>query len=394
MSGESLFVDLDYCSCRKKGEKICGDSFVSRKFDSGRRIIAVLSDGLGSGVKANVLATMTASMAVKFAEDNSGDFLRSAEIMMKALPVCSIRKISYATFSIIDANCDGKVSVVEMGNPPLLFFRGAKCESLLSRELSSPDWENRTIRHTMTQAEDGDRIVVFSDGISQAGIGSAQYSLGWRVRNCRDYIADKLERDPEVSSRELARCVISEALRKERAFQAGDDMTCAVMHFRKARRIMLISGPPFSESRDGEWLDMVKAFNGSRIVCGGTTAKIISRELGLDLRMNLKDRSGDLPPASEMDGFSLVTEGIFTLTRVARYLEEEQSTADSRDPAAKLVEILRNHDVIEFLVGTRVNEAHQDPNLPVDIEIRRNIIKRIEQILSKKYLKETHIKYV
>ena len=93
-----------------------------------------------------------------------------------------------------------------------------------------------------------------------------------------------------------------------------------------------------------------------------------------------------------MEGADLVTEGILTLTRTAQLLEKDEPPRE-KNPAAKLYDILVESDSIQFVVGARINEAHQDPNLPIDLEIRRNIIKRICKVLEEKYLKETSIQY-
>jgi hypothetical protein len=157
--------------------------------------------------------------------------------------------------------------------------------------------------------------------------------------------------------------------------------------------MLLFTGAPYDRSRDAECAAMLAAFEGDKAVCGGTTAEIIARELKRQVKMNLSTAAGDLPPESEIDGINLVTEGIFTLTRTAQYLEGDAGV-NRRNAAGELVEILLRNDIIEFVVGTRINEAHQDPNLPVDLEIRRNIIKRLAQVLENKYLKEVNIRYV
>ena len=137
---------------------------------------------------------------------------------------------------------------------------------------------------------------------------------------------------------------------------------------------------------------MFQEFPGTKVICGGTSAEIIARELKLPLSVDLSTMGGDLPPLSRMPGADLVTEGIFTLSRAASYLEKGDYT--KLDPAEKLVELMRRHDIIEFVVGTRVNEAHQDPNLPVDLELRRNIIRRLETVLRDRYMKEIRITFV
>jgi len=167
-------------------------------------------------------------------------------------------------------------------------------------------------------------------------------------------------------------------------------MTCGVIYFRRPRNLLLLTGPPYDKSRDAEYARKLAEFAGKSVICGGTTAGIIARELGREIRMDLKSLSDDIPPLSVMDGVDLVTEGILTLTRAARMLEE-QKTLPAHDPAARLASVLLESDVIEFVVGSRINEAHQDPKLPMDLEIRRNIVRRLAGVLEKNYLKETSI---
>lgn len=155
--------------------------------------------------------------------------------------------------------------------------------------------------------------------------------------------------------------------------------------------MLLFTGPPFDQSRDAECARIFRDFRGTRVISGGTSAEIISRELHRPLTIDLA-AAGDLPPPSHMEGADLVTEGIFTLSRAARYLETGDQTR--LDPAGELAELMRRHDVIDFLVGTRINEAHQDPNLPVDLELRRNIVKRLGDVLRNRYMKEVNVHFV
>jgi hypothetical protein len=354
-------------------------------------LIAVLSDGLGSGIKANILANMTATMALRFVEANR-DILSASQIIMDALPVCQVRKISYATFTIVDAALHGRTRIVEQGNPQSLLIRGGRQVALKSRVVSTPGWQERELSLSEFVSEPEDRLIVFSDGVSQAGLGSPEWKLGWRVQGCRDYILRQVKADPLISARKLCRLVVNEALRKEPEGRALDDISCAVFYFRRPRRSLVLTGPAFDSARDREVAAYLDGFAGRRVVCGGTTANIVARELGREVKTELPKRGCDLPPTSSMSGLDLVTEGILTLTRAAQYLETSLGTND--DPASRLAALLIDSDQIEFLVGTRINEAHQDPKLPIDLEIRRNIIKRICKILEQRYLKETSIQYI
>ncbi len=386
---EPLFVEVDFSQCCKHGQHICGDAFYSQKIAEGNRVLSVLSDGLGSGVKANILASMTAKMALRFAASEL-DFLHSAEIMMDALPVCQVRKISYATFSIVDCKMYGETRIIEMDNPGFILVRNGEAIAPPCREMASPRWQERKLRFSRVQMQPEDRIVLFSDGISQAGLGTKEFPLGWREEGCRELVLKQVRREPQISARHLSRNVLQEALRKENSYHARDDMTCGVLYFRHPRRLLLLTGPPYAQARDSEYAQMLDDFEGRRVICGGTTAKIIARELKRPIEMDLDTCSDDLPPISHMGGVDLITEGILTLTRTAQLIEQGLR-APEYNAATRLVDLLRESDIIQFVVGSRINEAHQDPNLPLDIEIRRNIIKRIATVLEEKYLKEVSV---
>ncbi|MHC1712563.1 MAG: SpoIIE family protein phosphatase [Solidesulfovibrio sp.] len=390
---DDVFVEVEASQRNRFGEDICGDAFKTLKIADEGRVIAVLSDGLGHGVKASILSLMTATMALKYTA-NDTDIVRAAEVIMDALPVCQVRKISYATFTVVDILSDGTTQVIEMDNPPAILVRDGRPVELDFEEVASPRYNERVIRVYNLKMRHGDRLIFTSDGITQAGLGSERMRLGWRIKGCREFVLEELARDPSISARSLSQKILSQALRQEPFQRAYDDMTAAVIYFRRPRRAIILTGPPYASQRDKEFAEMLADFDGRKIICGGTTANIVARELGRTIRDCLRGSGGggDIPPAAEMDDVDLVTEGILTLTRVAQLLENDDPPRE-KNPATQLYTILVDSDTIEFVVGARINEAHQDPNLPIDLEIRRNIIKRIRRVLEEKYLKETKLSF-
>jgi hypothetical protein len=224
-------------------------------------------------------------------------------------------------------------------------------------------------------------------------MGSWANPLGWRDEGCRNFVEKSVRRDPSISGRHLANAVLQESLMKEPHGEAGDDMTCAVLYFRKPRKLILLTGPPFSRERDGEYAHLLVHFPGRKVVSGGTTADIVARQLGRSITTDLGTARSNLPPISRMEGVDLVTEGILTLTSTQKILDSGEGMKSS-NPAAMMANLLLESDVIEFVVGTRINEAHQDPSLPVELDMRRNIVRTMARTLEEKYLKQTRTRFI
>ncbi len=387
-----FFIEIGTAQQQKYGEDCYGDTIYSKKIPEEQRIISILSDGLGSGVKANILSSMTTRMAMKFVESNM-ELLRSSEVMMDALPICQIRKISYATFSIVDSELEGKTRIFEMDNPSFMLIRDGKAVNVRYRELSSPKWKDRTINISQITNQEEDRIILISDGVSQAGLGNPQYPLGWQRQGCLNFALEQIRKNPKISAYDLAHAIVGEALTKEIDGKAGDDISCVVLYFRKPRQLLVLTGPPFDEDKDREFAELVSDYDGKVAVCGGTTANIVERELCLKCEIDKTSFDEKIPMSSIMEGVDLVTEGILTLTEVYRMLKEGIDT-EKQNAAVRLTKLLLGSDKIDFVVGTKINIAHQDPNLPMELEIRRNIVKKIFRILQDRYLKEISVRYI
>jgi len=386
---DKYFIEIGHKSLQKRGQQVCGDVFLSRKLQEEGRTIAVLSDGLGSGIKANVLATMTASMALNFTMANQ-PVERTAQSIRSTLPVDEVRKINYSSFTIADIEFDGETSLIEYGNPQFLIFREDKC-------LKGPEINQGTVDEigmSRFKAQKEDRIILFSDGVSQSGIGRADMPFGWDMEDVEAFITKRLKNNPQLSAQELAQHIVNQAYIND-ALAAQDDITCSVIYFRKPRNLLICTGPPYKMERDKTMAETVESFDGAKIICGGTTAQIISRELNREIEIDLNSGDLELPPTSSIEGIDLVTEGILTIGKVAEWLEHKSlQEINYKSPAGKLIHYLLAHDKINFLVGTRINDAHQDPALPVELEIRRNVIKKVARLLDEKYLKEVHIQFI
>jgi hypothetical protein len=275
----------------------------------------------------------------------------------------------------------------------LVLMRGQTALPLERVDITLDNWKDRTIRYSEFDVQLDDRIVCASDGVSQSGLGRKGLPLGWGSDNFVRFLSQQVGQEPEISSQELARKVVAEALVNDGG-AAKDDITCGVVYYRHPRRLLVITGPPFSKERDEELAEMAASFPGRKAICGGTTANIISRLLNRPVHACLTNLDPEIPPSAVMEGVDLITEGTMTLARVAEMLERGSQESWPANAARDLMALMLQSDVVEFVVGTRINEAHQDPNVPVELDLRRNIIRRIVGLLESKYLKECWIQFL
>ncbi len=393
---EKYHVEIGTYQINHSGEKICGDIFLSTRIPEENRVLAVLSDGMGHGVKANVLATLTATIAMNLSEEHK-KATTIAEKIMKVLPVCSERHISYATYTIADISLDeDAVSILEYDNPKTIIIRG--------KRIYEPNWEKVQIENTNDKREQDlraakytpqleDRMIICSDGITMSGLGMGLV-MGWGRNDLIEYVKKQIESNPTISARKLSEKIVKKASAND-LHNPKDDLTCSVIYFRQPRRTLLCTGPPFSMDKDGEFAQKFKTFTGRKIISGATTSEILAREL----RRSLVDEAiidDTLPPSSKMEGVDLVTEGVLTLSKTISILETLKNPAFQlgKGPADQICQILLDSDEINILVGTKINESHHDPSLPVVIEIRRNLIQRLQKVLCDKYLKVVKIEYM
>jgi hypothetical protein len=256
-------------------------------------------------------------------------------------------------------------------------------------------WQDRVISASTFDVQREDRIVFFSDGITQAGMGEFRTPRGWGLENADNFVREQIRWNPFISARELSRLLVAKAEEVDGS-TAKDDITCGVVYFRSPRQLLVLTGPPFSFAHDRDLAKMAEQTHGRKVICGGTTANIISRLLDREIKIDTgQPLDPKVPPSAKMEGFELVTEGMLTLSEVLRLLEEGFAPEDMRsNPAVRLANLLLDSDIVKFAVGTRINEAHQDPNIPVELGLRRTIVKRIAQVLESKYMKRAHIQYL
>lgn len=373
---ELVFEEF-YRSIPKAGEEVCGDNVEIIKKDN--KTIVVLSDGLGSGIKANILSTLTSKIASGLL-DKELPLKEILSTILATLPVCEMRGIAYATLAFLIIDQNQQLHLIEIDSPAAFLYRNNKVKKLDYREF---ELEGKKIRESNFKFQTQDQLFLVSDGVTHAGIGALlNFGLGW------DGVAREIERTVNKNQNDL-KYSINKLVKIFNTFydnQAGDDFTIIGMKYRKKRKLNIWSGPPLKKEDDSLLAQKIYDAEGKKIISGGTTAQIAARELNKDLEPGLKYYDKDIPPTSKMEGFDLLTEGLLTLNRVLSLLKKYkpgQIPADGKDGASRFNKLLLESDSVNFYVGRAVNESHQSLNLPVNLGIRSQIISQISEHLQR-----------
>jgi len=382
------FLDIHFECLRKHGEELCGDTV--RVLRTEGRTIVVLSDGLGSGVKANILATLTSQILVKMlqAEVPLEDVI---ETVIGTLPICKVRKIAYATFTVVQIDQrKSAFRIINFDNPASFFFRrGALLRLPIRTELVL----ERRLQFSEGELERGDFLGIISDGVLHAGLG-IEHSFGWGREEIARFLQQQLMLHAH-GARPVVQKLMAETGRLYRG-APSDDATFLGITARRRDAAIIFTGPPLDMSRDDEYVQRVLSFKGRIIICGGTTANIVAQHLGEPVEIDLKTHYPDVPPMGRLSQVDLVTEGILTMAKALEYLKasggEVYKLPAERNGARMLAEEILRADFIDFLVGQRINEYYQNPLLPKSISIRRSLVEELAQFI-RSLNKEVVIEY-
>ena len=345
--------------------------------------IIVMSDGLGSGVKANILATMTTKIAVTMLK-NGASIDDTIETIINTLPECKVRKLAYSTFTIIRIDNNNNAYIAEYDNPPYFYYSHKR---IMSVDKNERIIGQKKIYESYLKLEEGDTICVVSDGAIHAGIGQ-MLNLGWCWDDVNEYLKDlnEVNRSPQLINGNFIG-VCSNLYNNK----PGDDTTIMTIKVRRPEVIDLFIGPPADKSLDIKLAEIMKTSNNMKIICGGTTALIAERELGRTLEVDMDTMRDDVPPMAFMEGFDLITEGVLTLGKTLENIKKLNNSSyehvikyDDYDGCSLLTQMLMDIGThINIYIGRAVNPAHQNPNFPMGYNIKQNIIDTLTEELKK-----------
>ncbi|MHB8064523.1 MAG: SpoIIE family protein phosphatase [Ruminiclostridium sp.] len=377
----SLYIDVNYESLNKYNEELCGDKVeIIRSSDS---VVVVLADGLGSGVKANILATLT-SKIIGTIMSNGLDIDEAVNTIASTLPVCKERGVAYSTFSIIQIFNNGEGYLVEFDSPSIIRLRKGK---LIEIKTESRIVSGKLINEARFTVSPDDLFIMISDGVTHAGIGQT-LNLGWQWNNVSEYMEKTYKK--EASSKAVTKLLLS-ACDSLYSHKPGDDTTVVALKAKKPVKLNLMIGPPVNAKQDVEIVNRFINSEGKKVICGGTTSQIVSRVLEKEIKTSIEYFNPSVPPTAEIEGINLTTEGVLTLSKTLELLKTctspDSTMSDflklnQKDGASELAKMLLEESTsIYFFVGQAMNPAHQNPEFPLNMGLKFKLVEEIAAIL-------------
>ncbi len=376
----NLCADIGYKSINHYGEQLCGDHIDVVEQNESSTVI-VLADGLGSGVKASILSTLTSKIiSTMLAEGISIE--ECVSTIAATLPICSVRGVAYSTFTIIHLIDNEIAELIQYDNPQVIIFRNGESYDYPRSEMNIG---GKKVYKSVISLHEDDIFIAMSDGCPHAGIGMA-YNFGWK----RDDIIDFMQ--PLTlggfTAKTLATMLVDEC-NKLYGEKPGDDATACIVRIRRREPVNLLFGPPSNRDDANRMMALFFSKEGKHIVCGGTTSSIAAKYLGKPLIPSLNFESSEIPPTAEIEGVDLVTEGVITVNKVVEYAKDYLESNESythwgykKDGASQICRLLFEEATdINFYVGRAINPAHQNPNLPINFNIKMNLVEELSKCL-------------
>lgn len=375
-----LCVDIGYKSINHVGEQLCGDHVDVAEQGENSSVI-VLADGLGSGVKASILSTLTSKIISTMVAAGL-PIEECVSTIAATLPVCSVRGVAYSTFTILHLIENERAELIQYDNPHVILIRGEenydypKTEQLIG---------GKKIYTSVIDLQEGDLLVAMSDGCPHAGIGTA-YNFGWK----RDDIVSFLEAlAPAGYTAKTLSTILVDECNKLYGGKPGDDATACVVKVRKREPVSVLFGPPANRDDCERMMSLFFSKIGRHIVCGGTTSTIAAKFLRKPLRASLDFECSDVPPIAQIEGVELVTEGVITISKVLEYAKDYLGENElygewnfRKDGASQISRLLfETATDIHFFVGRAVNPAHQSPDIPMNFNIKMRMVEELSACL-------------
>ena len=219
-----LCADIGFKSINHVGEQLCGDHVDIVEPDENSTVI-VLSDGLGSGVKASILSTLTSKIISTMLAEGL-PLEECVSTIAATLPVCSVRGVAYSTFTIIHIKNNETAEIIQYDNPQVIVIRDDVNYDYPKTEMNIG---GKKIFKTILNLQENDVFVAMSDGCPHAGIGTA-YNFGWKREDIIGFIETLVPAG--YTAKTLSTMLVDECNRLYDN-KPGDDATACIVKIRK-----------------------------------------------------------------------------------------------------------------------------------------------------------------
>ena len=377
-----LCADIGYKSINHYGEELCGDHVDVIERDENSQVI-VLADGLGSGVKASILSTLTSKIISTMMAEGL-PIEECVSTIAATLPVCSVRGVAYSTFTIIHLKNNDTAELIQYDNPQIIIIRDEQNYEYPRTEMNIG---GKKIFKSVIKLQENDIFVAMSDGCPHAGIGMT-YNFGWKREDIISFI--EILAPVGYTAKTLSTILVDEC-HKLYGGKPGDDATACVVKIRKREPMNILFGPPSNRDDNDRMMSLFFSKEGKHIICGGTTSTVAARYLNKPIKASLNFEKADVPPIAEIEGVDLVTEGVITVNKVLEYAKDYlgenvlyEHWSLKRDGASLISRLLFEEATdINFYVGRAINPAHQNPDLPINFNIKMNLVEELSACLKK-----------
>ena len=375
-----LCADIGWKSINHIGEQLCGDhvEIVEQNEDS---TVIVLADGLGSGVKASILSTLT-SKIISTMMAAGLPIEECVSTIAATLPVCSVRGVAYSTFTIMHLINNETAEIIQYDNPQVIVLRDNVNYDYPKTEMNI---DGKKIYKSVIRLHENDIFIAMSDGCPHAGIGMA-YNFGWKREDIIDFMETMSVAG--LTAKNLSTLLVDEC-DKLYGYKPGDDATACIVKIRKREPMNILFGPPSNRDDCDRMMSLFFSKQGKHIICGGTTSSIAAKYLRKPLQATLNFEKSDVPPIAKLEGVDLVTEGVITMNKVIEYAKDYLGNNElyeqwnyKRDGASLICQLLFEEATdINFYVGRAINPAHQNPDLPINFSIKMNLVEELSKSL-------------
>ena len=375
-----LCADIGWKSINHIGEQLCGDhvEIVEQNEDS---TVIVLADGLGSGVKASILSTLT-SKIISTMMAAGLPIEECVSTIAATLPVCSVRGVAYSTFTIMHLINNETAEIIQYDNPQVIVLRDNVNYDYPKTEMNI---DGKKIYKSVIRLQENDIFIAMSDGCPHAGIGMA-YNFGWKREDIIDFMETMSVAG--LTAKNLSTLLVDEC-DKLYGYKPGDDATACIVKIRKREPMNILFGPPSNRDDCDRMMSLFFSKQGKHIICGGTTSSIAAKYLRKPLQATLNFEKSDVPPIAKLEGVDLVTEGVITMNKVIEYAKDYLGKNElyeqwnyNRDGASLICQLLFEEATdINFYVGRAINPAHQNPDLPINFSIKMNLVEELSKSL-------------